>query len=55
MSQICSFMQSLHKLNICYYIELDNIFITRDLEVKIRGFKNSYQVVSWVNYKKDTD
>lgn len=44
-------MQYLHKRNIGYFIEVDNIYITRGLEVRIRGFKASYQVVVWVDTK----
>lgn len=38
MSQICSFFQYLHKQNVGYFIQIENIFITKGLEVRIRGF-----------------
>ena len=51
MSQICSLFQYLHKLNIVFFLQPDNIFITRGLEVKIRGFRRSYRVEKWVDSK----
>ncbi len=52
MTQICYFMQYLHKLSIAYYIEADNLYITRGLEVRIRGFYRSYKVNAWIDTKK---
>ena len=51
MSQICSLFQYLHKLNIVYFLQPENIFITRGLEVKIRGLRRSYRVDKWVDSK----
>ena len=47
MSQICSFLQYLHKQGIAYFIEPENIFVTKGIEVKIRGFYRSYEVMKW--------
>jgi len=38
MVQVCSVFQYLHKRNIGYFIEMENIYITRGLEVRIKGF-----------------
>lgn len=38
MSQVCSVVQYLHKKKVGYFIHIDNMFITRGLEIRVRGF-----------------
>ena len=54
MAEICAFQMHLHKRKIAFFIQTDNLFITRGLEVRVRGFKNAYKVTDWVEeYKID--
>jgi hypothetical protein len=53
MAQVCSVMQYLHKLNIGYFIHFDNLFVTRGLEIRVRGFKRAYKVAAWVDNRKE--
>lgn len=52
MSQVCSFIMYLHKLCLGYFIQLENIYITRGLEIRICGFKRCYKVAEWSETKK---
>ncbi len=38
-------MQYLHKRKIQFFITIDNVFISRGLEVKIRGFEKAYTIL----------
>ena len=45
-------MQYLHKRKVGYFIHIDNVFITRGLELKIRGFEKAFTAAEWVDSKK---
>ena len=47
MSQICLLMQYMHKKGVIYFIQLDNIFVTRGLDVRVRGLYRSFKVKEW--------
>ncbi len=40
-------MQYLHKKNIGYFIELQNIYVERKMQVKVRNFTKAYIVKKW--------
>lgn len=53
MSQVCSVVQYLHKKKIGYFIHIDNVLITRGLEIRVRGFEKAYNVPGdWIDSKK---
>ena len=55
MVQICSFVQYLHNKRVAYFVQLENIFVSKALEIKIRGLYRSYRVKEWSEGNKETE
>ena len=55
MSQICSFLQFCHKKLVGCCLEMSNLFVTRGLELRVRGFKRSWTVPVWMDSKKESN
>jgi hypothetical protein len=55
MSQVCSLLQFFHKQGLAYFVQLDNLFVTRGVEVRVRGFARSHRVTEWTEVRKDQE
>ena len=54
MVQICHVIEILHKHNIGYFIDIQDIFITEDNVVKVKNFTSAYSCCNWDELKGPT-
>lgn len=55
MGQLCAFMHFLHRMKIAFFVQIENLFLTRNLELRVRVFRLAYQVVEWVEGRKENE